>query len=110
MSERRKFQRVCYREALGIETNRYEEFKGAAGQDLSSGGMRIRSEHFMPIHSSVRLRFRIDDDRLIVLEGKVVWVQKERFGDYYQLGVEFQENSEKAFEQKRVQKYIGKDL
>ena len=106
MSEQRKYSRVPFRQALGVEAGKFEEFQGSIGFDLSAGGVRIRSEEFMSVGTPIRIRFKLENDELIVLRGKVVWIQKEPHGEYYQMGVEFYQEPTNDFRRRRVQDYI----
>ena len=106
MTEYRSSRRVPFREALGIEEGRYEEFKGAVACDLSEGGVRIRSEKFMSLGTPLRARFQLEDKQVVTLTGKVAWVQKEPYGEYYQIGVEFQQEEDALFKRRNIHDYI----
>ncbi|MEW5895244.1 MAG: PilZ domain-containing protein [Candidatus Omnitrophota bacterium] len=90
MAEHRRFRRIPFREPSGIETSRFETFEGAAAYDLSCGGVRLRSQQFLALGTELRVCFQLRDHDQFIISGKVVWVQKEPFGDYYQFGIEFQ--------------------
>lgn len=109
MSEQRRFPRARFREALGVETRRFDDFQGASAFDLSVGGVRLRSEQFMALDTPVRIRFQLDDEQMIILIGKVAWVKKEAYGEYYQTGVEFQEEALSNVSRKRIQDYIEEE-
>lgn len=106
MSEQRKYSRIPFRQALGVEAGKFEEFQGLTGFDLSAGGVRMRSEQFLAIGTQVRIRFKLENEEFIVLRGKVVWTQKEPEGEYYQMGIEFYQEPNNDFRRRRVQDYI----
>ncbi len=106
MSDQRRFRRVPFREALGMETGAFEHFQGTTAYDLSAGGVRIRSEQFIALGTPMRVKFQLENGEVVVLNGKVVWIQKEPQGEYYQLGLEFQEDTENSFRRKRLGDYL----
>lgn len=106
MINHRRFRRIPFNEALGFEGSHYESFKGSLACDLSEGGVRVRSERFMPLGTSLRTRFQLDNMQVITLMGKVVWAQKEPQGEYYQMGVEFEEEDENLFTRRSIHDYI----
>ncbi len=106
MKEQRRFRRILFREALGFGTGSSDELNGTTAYDLSSGGVRIRSEQFMSLGTPIRLRLQLAENEVVDMTGKVVWVQKEPFGEYYQLGVEFEENVQNMFRRRSIEDYI----
>lgn len=110
MTEQRRFRRIPFREALGMEADTFEEFQGTTAYDLSAGGIRVRSEQFMALGTPMRIKFQLENGEVIVLNGKVVWIQKEPYGEYYQLGVEFQDDTANVFKRKRLEDYIGGEM
>ena len=105
MRDQRQFYRIPFREALGVESGVTDDFRGAMGRDLSGGGLRIRSEQFMALGAPVRVRFQLEDE-ILVLTGEVAWVQREQHGEYYQIGVKFEEDVSNMFKRKRVIDFV----
>ena len=110
LSDQRRFRRISYRESLGLETGAFEQFQGTTAYDLSQGGIRIRSEQFIALGTPIRVKFNLENEDVVVLTGKVVWVQKESGGDYYQLGVDFPDAESNLFPKKRIQEYIEDEM
>ena len=59
-------------------------------KDLSSGGIRLISDDFMPRGNFLRINLNLID-RVIDLRAKVVWCNKQRYADRYYVGLEFTE-------------------
>jgi len=106
MSDQRQFRRIAFREALEFEVDRFKDFMGSTACDLSSGGVRIRCEKFMPLGTSIRVKFQIAEAQVFILMGKIVWIQQEPFGGYYQLGVEFHKDDSNEFKRRRIHNFI----
>ena len=68
--------------------------------------VRIRSEQFMSLGTPVRARFQLESKKVVTMTGKVVWTQKEPYGDYYQIGVEFQEERQSLPARRNIHDYI----
>ncbi len=76
----------------GAERRRHERFDTELSVDFASGenflfsyitnisemGIFIRSDHPMAIGTTLRLRFGLDDDQALQLEGTVVWFNPVR--------------------------------
>ena len=105
MRDQRRFGRISFREALGLESGLRDDFQGAIARDLSGGGLRIRSERFLALGAPVRVRLQLNDE-ILILGGEVVWVQKEPYGEYYQIGVKFEDNSSNMFKRKRIIDFV----
>jgi uncharacterized protein (TIGR02266 family) len=90
--ENRKYPRVAFRMPVKYRLNEVAPFCGELAQDLSEGGMRIRSNEFLPLGSRVSVRLQLDKDpRLVDVEGRVVWVKFIPYSEVYQLGIEFED-------------------
>ena len=104
--EQRRFPRIPFREPSGVETERFESFEGTAACDLSSGGMRLRSHQFLALGFPLRVRFQLQNNQEFIMPGKVVWIQKEPYGDYYQFGVEFENEPSCVFQRRMLESCI----
>ena len=107
--EHRKYPRVSYKEGVQCKGREAEVFQGELAQDLSSGGIRIRSNMFFPVGEQISIGIRLMDNgrvgRMVEAVGKVVWVRFNPYSDYYQIGVEFENNSN--FTRSRINGFIG---
>ena len=63
-------------------------------KDLSTEGVKIISNNFMPKGNSIKLNLNLID-KAINLKAKVMWCNKERYSDRYHAGLHFEEISEK---------------
>ncbi|HSV43836.1 MAG TPA: PilZ domain-containing protein [Candidatus Bathyarchaeia archaeon] len=104
--DQRRFPRVPFRGSLDFGAAGAQDFQGTTGFDLSSGGVRMRSQEFIPLGDPVRVRFQLSEDKMVVLTGKVAWIQKEPQGEYYQMGIEFEENPSNLLPRRSIQDYI----
>ena len=50
---------------------------------------RIRSTDFISLNTELTLKIRLDDENVAHCTGRVIWVEKDRFGEGYQAGLEF---------------------
>jgi c-di-GMP-binding flagellar brake protein YcgR len=87
--EKRQFDRHIHKEPVEIQSRDLSEPAGALSGDLSSGGIRIYLNVFLPLNTELALQVRLADGRVIECTGRVVWVRKNRFNDNYQVGLEF---------------------
>jgi hypothetical protein len=89
IDERRSFPRLRHAEAVQFQFKNPRYFGGCLSCDLSEGGARLRLNDFIPLNTQLILQIRLAAERVVDCVGRVVWVQKERYGDSYQVGLEF---------------------
>lgn len=89
MEERRRFHRFRHAEAVHFQWKDPRYFGGCLSCDLSEGGIRFHSDDFIPLNTPLTLQIQLAGDRVADCMGHVVWVEKERFADRYQVGLEF---------------------
>jgi len=105
-SESRKYPRVPFKQGVKCQLRGEDVGFGEAAQDLSEGGIRIRTSVFIPIGQEVSLGIQFDQaDDVIEITGKVVWVRFNPYSEVYQIGVEFADQA--AFPRWRIGRFTG---
>ena len=105
-NELRVFHRFAHAEPVQFQFKDPNQFGGCLSRDLSEGGIRIRLNDFVPLETELMLKIRLADGNTVECSGRVVWIEKARFGEYYHAGLEFAGN-ESA---KSLQKIIHSSL
>jgi len=75
--------------------------------DLSKGGVRVRVDDFIPLDTELTLRIWLNDEEVVECAGRIVWIEKARFGDSYQAGLEFAGNDSVLGVQKIVYGFLS---
>ena len=95
--DKRKFPRSEFREPVAYRLSESGVFNGSVGYDLSQGGVRFRSEDFIPQDAEVVINLELKPERKATLTGRVVWAQKVAHSEMYHIGCEFLENRANVF-------------
>jgi len=82
-------------------------FDGCVCRDLSEGGIRILLKDYIPLNTELSLKIRLDDERIIECTGRVVWVERSRFGETYQAGLDFSQDESIASNQKKIYGFLS---
>jgi len=109
MDNKRKFQRVSFRDPVGCQIpgsipfgeTVSEDFGGCLCFDISKGGMRLRSNEFVPLSTEMVFRVPLGPEDVVEVAGEVVWTQKYPHAEQYQLGVRFLDE-DRNFQGKRI--------
>jgi len=56
--------------------------------------------------SELTLQVRLADERVVDCLGCVAWVEKDRFGDHYQAGLEFAESESALDSQRKIHRFL----
>ncbi|MBF0595032.1 MAG: PilZ domain-containing protein [Candidatus Omnitrophica bacterium] len=103
--DNRKYPRAVFKRSIKYKTTSVEAFSGQLSHDISQGGIRINSNDFVPLNSSLTVQFQLEDlGRLFDLQGKVVWVRHLPYSDGYQVGVEF--TGDASFQQWKIAQFV----
>ena len=63
-------------------------------RDISIKGIRIQSEKFLPINSTLKIQLALrDPTRLLNVWGKIRWVKKLKECEVFEMGIEIVETS-----------------
>ncbi len=87
--ERRQFSRIRLDEPVRYQLKDPTQFGGCLSCDIGAGGIRISVNDFIPLNTELALQVHLSSKRVVDRKGRVVWVEKFRFADRYQAGVEF---------------------
>ncbi|NLE65309.1 MAG: PilZ domain-containing protein [Elusimicrobia bacterium] len=88
--EQRKFPRVAFRSPIKIRLPEGDMDMGELAQDISLGGIRVRSTDFVPLGSVLRVMVQFSaEEKTVEVRARVVWVRYFPQSEVYQLGLEF---------------------
>ena len=107
--DKRKFERVNFREAVEYQLREPFNTGGCLAYDLSEGGIKINLNDFIPVSTEIEVRMRMGNNpKPINLMGRVAWVSQVPYSDRYQVGLEFDQAASDAITEfkKEVHRYI----
>lgn len=107
IQEKRRFARVTFREPVQFRTAKDPEFFGSLAYDISSEGLRFQTENFIPLNESLMLELKLSAQNSLSLHGRVIWVQMVPHSDRYQIGVQFDDNSELFSAKQGIQQFVA---
>ena len=88
--EKRRFQRVEFREPVRYHLKNDSTFGGCLAYDLSEGGMRINFNEFVPVNSEMILNATLPHaNKVVDIKGRVAWLRQVPYSDRYHVGIEF---------------------
>ena len=88
--ERRDCRRIQFREPVQYQYKDPSQFGGWLACDISEGGIKVNMNDFVPLDTEISLQVPLANGKTIDCLGRVVWVQKLPFSDYYQAGLKFE--------------------
>ena len=106
--ERRRFKRCVSSEPVQFEWKESGQTDGTVAYDLSSGGIRLNFYHFVPLNTQLRLHIRLSPESAVECWGRVVWIERLRHMERYQIGVEFLDLEENIVSRQRIDQFILK--
>jgi len=106
-SEKRNFLRFRLAQPVRVQFKDPAQFSGSLSCDLSEGGVRLQMNDFIPLGTELTLTIQLEDDRIVECPCRVVWVQKNRFADRYQAGLEFVETDSMPDSQRRIHTFLA---
>lgn len=106
LEDKRKFPRKEFRQAVQYRFPEATVLNGSIGFDLSEGGVRFRTEDFVPLDAQVVINLQLKAEREATLVARVVWVQKVPHGDNFHIGCEFLESRENVFSRFVVKNFL----
>ena len=112
-SEKRKFSRVSFKEAVQYIVDGSHQFGGCVAQNISEGGLRLQLNDFVPMNEKVTLELALGESArpaVITRNARVVWTQRIRYSDQYQVGLEFTRDNSSNESKKEVSQYINSHL
>lgn len=105
--EKRRFERVSFREPVQFKAAKDAEFSGSLAYDISSEGLRFQTENFIPLNESLMLELQLSAQKSLSLHGKVIWVQMVPHSDRYQIGVQFDDSRELHSAKQGIQQFVS---
>jgi len=105
--EKRQFRRAFHSGSVQYQFKDPSQFGGCVSKDLSEGGLRVRLNNFVPLNTELTLTVRLVDENIVECVGRVVWVEKSRFGEYYQAGLKFAEDDSILVNQKKIYGFLS---
>jgi c-di-GMP-binding flagellar brake protein YcgR len=101
MREKRKARRIKERAKVTITPLETYDLPAAGKiirhttRDISLGGIRIQSNQFLPINSTLKIELSLKSPmRLITAFGKVRWIKSSRNAESFEMGIEFIDTSQ----------------
>jgi len=88
-AERRRFRRFRHVKPVQFQFKDPQQYGGCLSYDLSEGGIRIHLYEFAPLHAEVTIQIQLAKENIIKCASRIAWVEKNRFGEHYQAGLEF---------------------
>ncbi len=96
--------RVAFKRPVKYRLNDEDVFSGELAQDLSTGGIRLRCNTFIPVNAPVKVRIQFAPSSEVVdIEGRVAWVKSLLYGETFQVGFKFNDG---VLSRSRIAQYI----
>lgn len=92
-AEKRQFKRSLLKTPVQFFLKNESQSSGSTACDISTDGMRIRVFDFIPMDAELTLQVQLKNDRCVGLRGRIVWIQRIPFSEYYEAGLKFVEAS-----------------
>ena len=108
VDERRNFHRFHRTQAVQLQFKDPSQFGGSLSCDLSEGGIRVHLSDFIPLNTEVALQIKLADESLVECPCRVAWVEKNRFSDRYQAGLEFVESDSMLDSQRKIHGFLSR--
>ena len=93
VENKRQFQRIRFAEPVEYRLTEGIPASGCLSYNISEGGIRLKTDQFLPLNADMILNFRLSTDEPVSVNGKVVWVQKVPHAENYHVGVQFDHSS-----------------
>lgn len=106
VAEKRRSRRFEFRGAVQYHPADIIICRGAAGCDLSEGGVRFWANDFVPLASGVILNLHLKAEKTVRLEGTVVWVQRLPHAESYHIGCEFTGGRHNIFPASEIRRFL----
>ena len=108
VDEKRNFHRFDRAQPVRIQFKDPRQFGGSLSCDLSEGGARVHLSDFIPLNTKLTLSIQLVDDRIVECLCRVAWVEKNRFSDRYQAGLEFVEADSILDSQRKIHGFLSR--
>lgn len=89
-TNRRQFPRFSFDHPVSCRTSMMSEASGALSRDISSGGIRMTVNEFMPIGSQLEMAIFLPAlGREVQIKGRVAWIRENSYSERFDIGVSF---------------------
>jgi len=105
--DKRQFRRIRHSKPVQFQFKDPELFGGCISKDLSEGGLQVRLNQFVPLDSELTLVIHLADENIVECVGRVVWVEKSRFGESYDVGLMFSDDDSILINQKKIYGFLS---
>jgi c-di-GMP-binding flagellar brake protein YcgR len=102
IKDKRKAKRIAEKAPAAISPSGLGDFQTdkkitrCLTEDISIKGMKIQSESFFPMNSTLRIQLSLKErSRAIKVVGKIRWIRKLKVSELYEMGIEIVETSKK---------------
>ncbi|MCH8821848.1 PilZ domain-containing protein [Patescibacteria group bacterium] len=106
--DKRQFRRMIHSKPVRYQFKDPSRFGGCVSKDLSGGGVRILLNDFVPLNAELSLKIRLADESIVESIGRVVWVEKSRFQETYQVGLDFSQDELSSINQKKIYGFLSR--
>ena len=106
VDERRQFHRVRRAQPVQFQLKDPSQYGGCLSCDLSQGGIRVQFNDFVPLKTEMTLQIQLSDESIVDCPCRVAWVEKSRFGDRYQVGLEFAQGESILDSQRKIHGFL----
>ena len=103
---RRRHIRVPFSDSVQFQLKKTNRCGGTLALDISEGGIRIHFFEFFPPNTELTVQIPLPPYKVVDCPGRVVWIQKARFADYYFAGIEFFELETAVLARKEIRQFI----
>ena len=110
VDEKRQFHRIHSAQPVRFQLKDPSQFGGCLSCDLSQGGIRVQFNDFVPLHTEMTLQIQLSDESIVECPCRVTWVEKNRFGDRYQAGLEFAEWESMQESQRKILGFLSSQV
>ena len=108
VDERRSFHRFHRAQPVWFQLKDPSQFGGSLSCDLSEGGIRVHLRDFIPLNTELTLQIQLADESIVECPCRVAWVEKNRFNDRYQAGLEFVEADSILDSQRKIHGFLSR--
>ena len=105
--EKREFRRIVHSGPVQFQFKDPEQFGGCVAKDLSVGGVKVIFNDFVPLNTELTLKIQLTDDSTVECMGRVAWVEKSRFGETYQTGLDISQDELNSNNQKKIYGFLS---
>ncbi|MBN1869872.1 MAG: PilZ domain-containing protein [Candidatus Omnitrophica bacterium] len=108
VDEKRSFHRFHRAQPVRLQFKDPGQSGGSLSCDLSERGVRLHLSDFVPLNTELTLFIQLADESVVECPCRVAWVEKNRFSDRYQAGLEFVETDSITDSQRKIRSFLSR--